>query len=256
MKPLRIAFAGELFSGKDYVAAQVCDTKIGFADPIYAVSRHFNGTDDKKVPGIRRFMQLVGQWGWGHVSEEPEYPHSPVRALLSSQIVALGMRGIFGSEFTGWENFGKSRTLWVDMLLNRLQGIEQNCAITNVRFPHEVEFCADMDIPLYLVECSLETRMERLAAAGSKLTEKELKDTSEKLPGELRKTLPDHQIIWNDHRPMPEGHRYLLVPEFCEVVHHHSDDAGAISVVPVSEHVAVADPRATARVEIPDPLRA
>lgn len=237
MKPLRIAFAGELFSGKDHVAAHVCATKIGFADPIYAVSRHFNGTADKKVPGIRRFMQLVGQWGWGFVSDDPDYQHSPVRALLSSQIAALGRRGIFGSEFTGWEEFGKSRTLWVDMLWNRLQHIAESCAITNVRFPHEVDFCQARGIPLYLVECSVETRMERLAAAGSVLTMKELTDTSEKLPGELRKTLPEDRIVWNDHRPMPYGKNYLTLPEFKEMV-------------------ALATVGTRPAVEIPDPLHA
>ena len=57
---------------------------LGFADPIYALSRAYLGTEDKSVPGVRKFMQDVGQWGRGVVSDE--YPLSVTRALFTHDV--------------------------------------------------------------------------------------------------------------------------------------------------------------------------
>src|SRR4051812_18700276 len=84
----RLALSGQLKSGKDYVANQCGYTVVGFADPIYALVKVLLGTSDKNIPGVRRMLQLVGQWGRGIVSEE--YPLTLERASTTKWIKYTG----------------------------------------------------------------------------------------------------------------------------------------------------------------------
>ena len=211
------AFAGRLYAGKDYVAEQAGLKKIGFADPMYEIAKYFHGTTDKSAPGIRRFLQLIGQWGWGHTDPDcSDYHYTVERANMTGLVRTLGREGAFQGfpdEIGHWRNYGLDRSFWVNILDRRLREMTEDAAIVNIRFEHEIGYAKSRGIPVYLVWVSKETQLERLAAHGVELTEKELKDKSEQFCEQLRYTLPAENIIWNDHRPM-EDSRFLSVEDF------------------------------------------
>lgn len=95
---IKIAFSGCYGVGKDYVAKQANLKILGFADAIYPFAEYFFGTSDKSVPGIRKFLQQVGQYGRGHYSEQ--YPACMERAIAVDTLrnvgpVAVGSHPLF-----------------------------------------------------------------------------------------------------------------------------------------------------------------
>ncbi len=224
------AFSGLMFAGKDFVANYAKLNVFGFADPIYDLSDHFNGTHDKSIPGIRRWMQLVGQWGWGCVSEE--YLFNVERGILTDLIRRFGGQMTRRFVWVDWSEYGKRKDFWVNILLSRL-GINNKArrsgqmplfdsgypeslqvAITNARFDHELNPLANAGFDHFHVRCSEETRAERMVKAGYQVKPTDATDHSEHMAIRLNADMPDRRVIWNDHRPMPEGRRFLTLDQF------------------------------------------
>lgn len=228
----RFAFTGRLKVGKDYVASALAAKIFGFADPLYFLQDYFFGTSaatnpsQKDIPGARQFLQTVGQWGWGAVNEK--YPLTPARACFVKMIRSLAT---VNNEFpehlhVDWANFGRSKSLWVDAALNRIERyLEQfpdhRVAIVNARFEHEFVPLKNAGFEHYHVMCSNDTWAKRLGA--SKLTPQSpaVIDMSEKLAHALdadvikkisaNKTGPMLRAIWNDEKvPSPSPRIYTL----------------------------------------------
>ena len=228
-KPIRAwAFSGILCSGKDFIADEAGLCKIGFADPIYQMTEYFCGTSDKSIPGVRRFMQKVGQWGWGKLDDaDPDYQWTIERVLFIQKLKEIGS-AVFGNGYGDVDvnQFGKIKSFWADILERRMDDLlayrrleargHTGVGVVNVRFPHELELISRRGIKHYLVDCTQETQQARLKAKGAVLTQAELHDTSEHFAAELRKTLPPEQIIWNDDDYEKPHQDYLSVTEFLE----------------------------------------
>lgn len=246
-----------MLSGKDHVAKLANCHTLNPADPIYQIAQRVLGTDDKSAPGVRRFMQLVGQWGWGCMSQD--YPLSIERTLFIDKLCYMGLNGgsmVFkDSTELPWHSmldFGQSREFWVNLLLARLTQLRSHqqhritwlaqggvkakefaklypeqvkrtheplrVAVSSVRYEHELKPLAEHGFQHYLVLCSEETRRERMAAKGYATNTTESVDISEQLARDLVGTMDDRRIIWNDHRSMPEGKSYLSLAEFATLV--------------------------------------
>lgn len=227
----KFAFTGRLKVGKDYVAAALAAKIFGFADPLYFLQDYFFGTNaandpkQKDIPGARQFLQTVGQWGWGAINEK--YPLTPARASFIRMIRAIATTGEFASDLrVDWANFGRSKSLWVDAALARIEAHllefpEHRVAIVNARFEHEFVPLKSAGFEHYHVMCSNDTWAKRLAK--SKLTPQSpaVIDMSEKLAHSLdadvikkisaNKTGPMLRAIWNDEVvPSPSPRIYTL----------------------------------------------
>lgn len=224
----KLALSGQLRAGKDYIAGLCGYPIVGFADPIYKMVQHLTGSSDKTVPGVREMLQKIGQWGWGHVSKE--YPWTVERALLIKYVHEIHMRWLwhkenlegfsephpFGDEFSwvDWSKYGThhpNKDFWVKILLERADKLDR-VANVNTRFDHELEPLRLNGFHHYHVRCSEETRLERLG--GEAVDPKTLNDLSEQFALKCNDTMPDERIIWNDHRPVPEGKQYITVDQF------------------------------------------
>lgn len=242
-----------MLSGKDHIAQLAGCHTLNPADPIYLLAQRILGTDDKSQPGVRRFMQLVGQWGWGCLTTD--YPLSVERALFIDKLRYMGLEGGWmafndktGMPMEALLDFGRDKEFWLNILLDRMKQLvnqqqhtlewlnsagekakefeafrpevaararqQLNLAVSSVRYAHELAPLARHGFQHYLVLCSETTRAERMAAKGYKASGTEALDISEHLAIALVSQLPDTQIIWNDLRPMPEGKNYLSVEEF------------------------------------------
>lgn len=236
------AFSGLLFSGKDHVAKASKFNIIGFADPLYDLVEFIYGSQDKSIPEVRSAMQNIGQWGWGYY--DPEAPiESPYHRYNQHRLAITALIRTQGEKMApkwkvDWLKFGHVRTFWVDILLARLpkakatpfqavqrpmfqQFPEPRMAVTNVRFNHEFDPIEKANLPHFLVLCSEETRMERIQAAGKSMTPEQLHDKSEMLAWDLREralngdaSFPSSRVIWNDHRPMPEGREFIKAEDW------------------------------------------
>ncbi len=213
---VKIAFSGRLRAGKDTMASYSGLSIVGFADPMYEICKHYFGSADKGVPGMRAFMQYIGQVGWGCVNEK--YPVDVTRALWVDKIRREGPE-IFGAHplFGGidWTRYGRAVSFWVDVLLGRSDVKDQTyaqtgIAIVNARFDHEFAPLMADGFEHFHVKCSEKTRRSRIehydAAADN--------DTSEQMAIRLDTEAPDNKVIWSDHEPMPEGHSYWTVENF------------------------------------------
>ena len=164
MNNTKIAFSGRFFAGKDYCADQAGLKVVGFADPMYLIAEHYFGTSDKTKPGIRQFLQEIGQIGRGHIDEK--YPASLARMQLVEQ-VRKALPEILESDErfdtgTDWATFGSSATFWVDLLLSRpdLED-EQGVAVVNARFPFELDALKQAGFSHVHVMASQEERERR-----------------------------------------------------------------------------------------------
>ncbi len=178
---MNVVFSGRMGAGKDYCAEQAGLTIMGLMDPLYPICKQFFGTDDKSLPGMRRFMQTVGVWGRGIVNEE--YPLNPERALLLREIRMMGCDGHTPLPFScEWlpqlcymEKFGTTQRFWLDMLLHRVKG-KDRVAIVNARFPDEISTFKGIGFQHFHVVCKKDTlavrgRTRGLAEGANDLTE-------------------------------------------------------------------------------------
>lgn len=216
----RVAFSGLLYAGKDTVAEKCGFEILSIAEPMYRCAEHFFGHCDKGRTDIRRFLQTIGQWGWGYQDSDSS-PCDPVRAVFTNMMRTEGYR--ITNHPGDWSMYGSAPDFWIRMLLTRLKVSPPRgaVAVTNCRFEHELALLTEAGFEHYVVACSEETRRERYRARnGVDIPASVDNDVSEKLARELIKTFADRRIIWNDHRPMPMFRRYLTVEEFKALVTH------------------------------------
>lgn len=221
----RIFFTGRLGVGKDYNAAAAQYPVQGFAEPIYQLATHFFGVqvdanNGKDLPGMRVFLQAVGQYGRGEVSAT--YPYSPVRAMFLTMIRSMAEAGVLPAG-TDWKQFGTSDNFWVDALLGRTKDL-QRFAITNCRFPNEFDRLKKSGFSHFHCICSSKTWAERLAKKGLTADSPAVKDVSEQMAAQLdaqviktlsqQKTGPKLRVIWSDQNVLPPSPRLLTVDEF------------------------------------------
>lgn len=227
-------FTGRMFAGKDFVAREADLPIKGFADPIYQLSEHCNGTANKSVPGIRSFLQKIGQWGWGCISEK--YPVTMERSAFVERVRREGKIMTRDFWWVDWTQFGARRDFWVNVMLQRLGLSPIACpmtassrsalveakplqvAITNARFEHELGPLRKAGFAHYHVSCTEHTRRTRMVEAGYHFQQDEALDASEQLAITLDERMPDDHIIWNDTAPFPEGRHFLTVQEFVDKV--------------------------------------
>lgn len=227
-----LLFSGRLATGKDFVAEKAEATIFGFADPMYQVASYFFGvevtsTKNKDLPGMRQFLQYLGQWGRNEVNDK--YPYTPARATFVQMIRALGSKF---DKNVNWANYGIDKNLWVQGCDARVESFRaenpnKRVAITNARFENELMYFREHGWDHWHVMCSPETWAERLAKKNLKPDAKELVDISEQLAMHLdrdvqrkiaAKRVGDKlRVIWNDHRPAPSN-RLFTLNEFLQEV--------------------------------------
>lgn len=208
-----LALSGRLRSGKDYVA-ETCGYKImGFADPMYLIAQHYFGTSDKAAPGVRAFLQAVGQWGWGVASEV--YAFTPERAAIIEQIRRYGCDIVAPAApiFDGvdWSQFGRRQDFWVQIFLTRVRRElasfpDTRIAVVNVRFNHELEPLKAAGFEHYHVMCAEQTRRLRIEAAGGVYDEATDNDSSETFARDCDTYHPRRLVIWNDEECRMPGY--------------------------------------------------
>ena len=215
---MKIAFSGRLRAGKDFTAAQSGLSIVGFADPIYVLCKAYLGTADKAVPGVRAFMQAVGQWGWGAINEK--YSLTAERVMWVDKVRKEGA-DIFRNESKfqniNWDNYGRIKSFWVDIMLNRPDMRDQTYAktgvgIVNARFDHEFAPLLAAGFRHFHVQCNEETRRSRIEHYDPVADT----DTSEQMAIRLDRECPDANVIWNDTQPQPAGRSLWTVEGFCE----------------------------------------
>lgn len=203
----KIGLIGLMGAGKDYTAERAGYRKLGFADPIYALAKYYFGTDYKKIPGMRQWMQEVGQWGWGKIDSD-----CPVSAVRSATIESVRRVGplLEGFEGVAWREFGLRRDFWVESLLERYKSYDsEKVAVVNVRFLHELEPLGKKGFTFYVVVSTDEERYERLQRTFDKRLDC---DTSEQMAkeilGDLELGRMKMNVIWNSRYSFTESKYY------------------------------------------------
>ena len=228
----RLFFTGRLGVGKDYVGAAIGGSRFGFADPIYEVASFLFGvpmdgnSTNRDLPGMRKFLQQVGQWGRGESS--PEYPFTPERAIFCSLIRSLGGSGLLPKEVV-WSGYGSDNMIWVSAMLLRVREAvkanpDQRIFNTNVRFKHEFEPLLTEGFEHWHVMCSPKMHESRLAKRGLTLKSPEVSDVSEKLAAALDADVikkistlrdgPKLRVVWNDSSVPAPSRRFYTLAEF------------------------------------------
>lgn len=217
-----------MFAGKDFVANAAGLRFIGFADPIYQLCKTLIGSSDKSKAGVRTWLQKLGQWGWGCVSDA--YPLDVERTRVVHFIRQHGAELTVDFKWVNWEEYGQRQDFWVNILLQRLQDspttsisfpavAPHRLCVTNARFTHELQPLLRAGFKHYHVMCSENTRQTRMLMKGYDYRAREDEDASEKLAKVFDRTLPDSSIIWNDNlEPMPEDRAYMPLTEFLDRV--------------------------------------
>jgi len=224
----RIFFTGQLAAGKDYCAAAINAKTLGFADPLYAIATAFFGfevssTKNKGVPGMRAFLQTIGQWGRRVISEK--YPVTPARALLCQEIRRRGVAGDFGFGEVDWESFGRGENIWVDAGIKRAEkSFAPIVAITNCRFDNEVKALREAGFSHWHVMCHSTTWAKRLAALKLTVDAPQVKDLSEQLAIRIQQHIVKQvsaqksggkmNVIWSDDFVPPPSPRFFTIKEF------------------------------------------
>jgi hypothetical protein len=216
MTPPRVFTTGRLRVGKDHILKSLGYSIHGFADPLYALARMFFGTDDKSTPGIREFLQAVGQWGRGTVTEQ--YRLTPMRAVFLTMMKSMASTGSLpGDMGVDWRKFGHA-DLWVDALLSRASSDPlARIAVSNVRFENEHARLTQGGWTHYHVMCSPATWEKRLRTSGLTSKSPAVTDESEKMAAFLDKDVyerlrlkpagPKLRVIWNDEEVAPPSPR-------------------------------------------------
>ncbi len=187
MKPF--ALTGRLMAGKTWLGATFCGrSEASLAEPLYALARIMIGSDDKKSPGVREFLQQIGQWGRGTVSDQ--YPRTIERRCVSEGLrvcpetflresfmpTQSDLVYLLTESKVDWSVFGMVSDIWVEALAKRLKPGQ---FVSNCRFQNEMDAFNTAGIPVYHVTARPETLRQRWDASGT--SEKALKDISEEL---------------------------------------------------------------------------
>lgn len=224
----KIFLTGRLKAGKDYVASAGGYTIYGFSDPLNYLATHFTGipvtaNQNKDLPGMRAFLQTVGQWGRNIINEQ--YPITPARVLFVTMIRSLHAAKIIDGYGVNWANFGADENLWLDALLNRYAETPAiTAAVTNVRFENEFKRLQSEGWQHWHVITSPSAWAKRLALDKMTPASPQLKDTSEKLAADLDAQVtkqisasrngPKLRCVWNDPDSPPPSSRLHTLQEF------------------------------------------
>lgn len=227
-KPCKLFFTGRLCSGKDYLAKAAGCKVLGFADPLYAVASYYFDVEvtsekNKDLPGMRAFLQTVGQWGRGTVSEK--YPLTPARALFVKRVRSDGACGLFGNAPVEWESYGKNEDIWLDSLIARVAALPAaRIAVTNCRFQNEFERLQKENYDHWHCMCNPKTWAARLAKQNLTPESPAVKDLSEQLAAKLdasvirqcsaQKSGPKLKVIWSDEAMPAPSSRLHSVADF------------------------------------------
>ena len=218
------------------MADQAGLSKLSMSEPITDIVEALTGysrTTGASVPGIRKLWQYTGQVGWGAVSEQ--YPWTAERCVFVNMIRQQGRELSRKFKHVDWSQYGLCKSFWMDILLQGLKDhmlptvaydftgkdavtVQRRAvpgyAIVNIRFEHELMPAADFGFQVFHVACSEETRRERMSAVGYKQKPEEANDASEQLAPAVQAVIDDDHVIWNDHRPMPQGKNYWTLEDF------------------------------------------
>ena len=223
--PTKIFFTGRLCVGKDHCATDAGYPVVGFADPMYALANHFFGTavdanHGKELPGMRSFLQTVGQWGRGDVNAE--YPYTPLRAIFITMIRSLSAAGAL-PDSKAWEKFGY-QDFWVDRLLARTVNAVGRLAVTNCRFENEFTALKANGWQHWHVIASPNTWTARLGSKKMTPQSPEVNNGSEalakKLDASVVKVLSTQRngeklrVVWNDTAATCPSKRLHTLEEF------------------------------------------
>lgn len=240
----KICYTGSLAAGKDYIANATGAEIFGMAAPLYTIASHFFGvevtaTKNKDLPGMRAFLQMVGQWGRNVLNEQ--YPVTPARACFVTMIRSLGALGKFpASLLVNWDDYGKADGIWIEALVRRAENFlenfpERKIAVTNTRFDVEFKTLTGNGFTHFHIMTSPATWSTRLAAKKLTPQSKELQDISEHMATSMNRGVlqqisreprgPKIRCIWNDNSPPPSP-RLFTVKEFLQEM--------AIAELPVS----------------------
>lgn len=226
-----LLLSGRIAAGKDYISEKA-DAKIfAFPEPLYSIASYFTGvevtsTQNKDLPGMRDFLQKIGQWGRGFVDpKDSRYFYSAERAVFTQMVRALGARGVFKNMEVDWAQYGLDNSIWVKATNKRIEEFtaanpSKRVSIPNARFEHEIKFFRELpEWTHFHIMCSPETWAERLAKKGLNAQSKEVNDVSEHiaiaLDRDVQKKLKAGgtsklKVIWNDHRACPSPRLYTL----------------------------------------------
>ncbi len=219
----KIFFTGRLKVGKDYVAKSVGAELHGFADPIYWLASHFFGVEvtpdsNKDLPGMREFLQTIGQWGRGEITKQ--YPISPARGLFLHYIWDIAKQVDADKLGVEWDKFGLTPDLWLDACLKRAESsVAPLVAITNARFENEIKRLRAEGFSHWHILASPQTYGKRLVSSGIDPKSPALSDASEavarSLDADVMRKLAGGgaggrlRVIWNDEQvpsPSPRLH--------------------------------------------------
>jgi hypothetical protein len=220
----KVFFTGGLAVGKDHMAGVAGLPIEGLARPLYALANLFfaasvdaNGNKDA-LPGMRAFLQTVGQWGRGTINAQ--YPVSPARAAFIGMIRSLAgtLPGNLGVD---WASFGINENIWLDAALVRIAAAgPERISITNVRFANEFAQLTKLGWTNFHVITTPAERIERLAKRGLTPESPVLKDTSEQLSRALDNQVIKQlstvrngakmRVIWNSAAPCPSTRLWTL----------------------------------------------
>lgn len=223
----KLFFTGRLKSGKDFAAHAAGAEIISFAAPLYAIASHYfqteiSATVGKDLPGVREFLQTVGLWGRGAITEK--YPLSVVRALFITRIVRGRPSNDFGFPEVDWATYGSNNNIWLDAAIVRanktlLAFPSGRVAFTNCRFDHEFKRLQADGFQHWHSLCSPKTWTARLLVEKLTPESPQVRDASEQLAANLdanvvkqlsaHKDGPKLRAIWNDPEtpcPSPRLH--------------------------------------------------
>jgi hypothetical protein len=221
----RLFFTGRVAVGKDFTALADGLTIYGFADPLYYLASHFFGvkvdsTIGKDGPGMRAFLQTLGQWGRNMVNEK--YPYTPTRACFITMIRSLAAAGVISGFEVDWSSFGQNENIWLDACLRRVANSSDGTriGITNVRFSNEFARLQSEGFQHIHVTCSPACWRERLVTKKLTPDSPQVKDVSEQLAmsidADLTKKISAQptgsklRVVWNDTAKSPSGRLYTL----------------------------------------------
>lgn len=228
----KIFFTGRMYAGKDYLATQAQRQVFGLADPMYGLANHFFGVSagiavsaaNKDQPGMREFLQKVGQWGRG--TRSAQYPLTTERAVFITMILSLDAAGILPHD-VDWKSFGDNEDIWLDSCVNRIR-VEPNAAVTNVRFENEFKRFKAEGFQHWHVMCSGPTWTARLGVRGLQPGSPEVNDVSEQLAISLdtqvtkkvsqQRVGPKLHVVWSDAAVPAPSARFYTVAEFLQEV--------------------------------------
>ena len=210
----RVVFTGRMGSGKDWLAGQIGFRVVGFADPIYQLADRLIGSHDKSQPGVRLWLQRIGCWGRGEVSER--HPLSIERHEQVERIRALPP-GTYGVGY--WHSFGQHTDFWTNNLIDCLASVEpeDRVCVPNARFQPEVDRLVAIGFEHFHVAGRHYTPIDRLRAAGQRIDPDDLMDSTEHLAIALDVLHRLDRTVWNDPRP-PDQPGQLTVEQFAQLV--------------------------------------